>query len=517
MRKTISILFALALVLSFSLVATTPVSAVTAVPPGTGTIQAAVLASTANDILQLTPGGLYIESQITIPHNLTIMGGSPKPVINPNSNLQTDNAAGAWFLINPGVTFSMSNVVLDGSTLWVRQALRNHGLTTIDKVDFLNIQGSASGSPYRGMGIQSYGGLVVGGGGSDSHGVGGMPASTLTVMDCTFQQMGRIGVLVKGDASTAVISGCTYTGKGLGDWLDYFVDLGGGGIATITDNTATGCTGVASSDGSASAGILVSDYWGPGTQGTITCNTLTGNTYGIHVGYLTTDQSVVTANLNNIYGNTTYGVRSRTTVVTTDATLNWWGDDSGPYHSTNTGGLGDPVSDNVDFTPWIKKSAETVTGTGTASFVPSHGAIVDLVAVAAPSLPSVNFPHGMFNFKITGLTPGQTVDVTITLPSAVPVGTVWWKYDNGRWHSLPNLDDNGNNIMKIRLTDGGTGDLDNVPGQITDPGGAGNPMTVGWEGSPTSKAAVVMPWIALLAAIVAGAGLFVWKRRRVEI
>jgi len=158
----------------------------------------------------------------------------------------------------------------------------------------------------------------------------------------------------------------------------------------------------------------------------------------------------------------------------------------------------------------------TATGTGTACFSPSHGGIEALTALAAPGLPSVTFPHGMFSFKITGLSTGQTVDVTITLPSAVPVGTVWWKYDNGRWYSLPNLNDNGNNIMVIRLTDGGVGDLDSVVGQITDPGGPGNPMTVGIDGSPVSKASILAPWIVLLAAMMAGAGLFVWRWRRAE-
>jgi hypothetical protein len=167
--------------------------------------------------------------------------------------------------------------------------------------------------------------------------------------------------------------------------------------------------------------------------------------------------------------------------------------------------------------PSVPECIETATGSGIACLATVDGTMVDLVAVAAPGLPSVAFPHGMFSFRITGLTTGQMVDVTVTLPSNIPVGTVWWKYDNGSWSSLPNLNDNGDNIMVIRLTDGGVGDSDNIPGQITDPGGPGNPMTVGWDGSPVSRAGVVLPWIALLAAMVAGAGLFVWKRRRVEI
>ena len=39
-----------------------------------------------------------------------------------------------------------------------------------------------------------------------------------------------------------------------------------------------------------------------------------------------------------------------------DAEGNWWGDATGPYHSTNSGGLGSEVSDYVDFDPWIGKA-----------------------------------------------------------------------------------------------------------------------------------------------------------------
>ena len=63
----------------------------------------------------------------------------------------------------------------------------------------------------------------------------------LTVTDCAFSDCGRIGVILYGTGVTAgVVSGCTYTGKGDGDWLDYGVELGGGAVATLTNNTITG-------------------------------------------------------------------------------------------------------------------------------------------------------------------------------------------------------------------------------------------------------------------------------------
>jgi parallel beta-helix repeat protein len=58
----------------------------------------------------------------------------------------------------------------------------------------------------------------------------------------------------------------------------------------------------------------------------------------------------ITIHRNNIVGNS-LGV---STDMPTDATCNWWGDTSGPYHlDTNDGGEGNAVSDNVDFAPWL--------------------------------------------------------------------------------------------------------------------------------------------------------------------
>jgi len=174
---------------------------------------------------------------------------------------------------------------------------------------------------------------------------------------------------------------------------------------------------------------------------------------------------------------------------------------------------------------WIGKmgSVPTATGSGMASFSTNRGVISDLAAVAAvsPAPRGVTFPHGMFSFEITGLADGETITLTIELPEAVPEGTVWWKHDGTRWYSLPNLRDNGDNIMVIELTDGGLGDMDGVAnGVITDPGGAGNPvppLAVGWEGSSVNKAAVMAPWIVLLATMMAGASLLVRRRRRAQI
>ena len=57
---------------------------------------------------------------------------------------------------------------------------------------------------------------------------------------------------------------------------------------------------------------------------------------------------------NDICGNTSFGVCNVDTAIMVAADSNWWGHATGPYHLTlNPGGMGDSVSDYVDFDPWL--------------------------------------------------------------------------------------------------------------------------------------------------------------------
>jgi hypothetical protein len=63
------------------------------------------------------------------------------------------------------------------------------------------------------------------------------------------------------------------------------------------------------------------------------------------------DMGMTYANIHDNY----WGlyVRDYPSVLSVTAENNWWGDCSGPYHSTtNPSGTGDAVSDNVDYGPW---------------------------------------------------------------------------------------------------------------------------------------------------------------------
>lgn len=298
------------------------------------TIQSAVVDMSCDTIN--VGAGMFIESgQIFINRGLTLSGaGAGSTVIKPadNTTCCSNGQTDAWIYVDSGKTFNLNNVTLDGSGKQIHHAIQSHGSVTVQDCDIKNIKHDL----YYGIAIR----LLTG---------------TNLIKNCTFSNIERIGVHVRGALEStnpiATIDGCTYIGKGASASLDYAFEAGAGGKATITNNFITNCG--PSSSGWGSAGILATDYYGPGTEATITNNTITNCEYGIAVGYSETDATIVTANNNNIYGNTV-GIDTTSTVVTTNAENNWWGNSSGPYHPTlNPSGTGNPVSDNVDFMPWL--------------------------------------------------------------------------------------------------------------------------------------------------------------------
>ena len=90
---------------------------------------------------------------------------------------------------------------------------------------------------------------------------------------------------------------------------------------------------------------------------TITDNTINNNSYGIYAS----NKSLPIIMSNTIRGNTQYGLYNSDSAVVIDAENNNWGDISGPLDDSddiaqgglyNPDGLGDHVSDHVDYYPW---------------------------------------------------------------------------------------------------------------------------------------------------------------------
>jgi pectin methylesterase-like acyl-CoA thioesterase len=107
-----------------------------------------------------------------------------------------------------------------------------------------------------------------------------------------------------------------------------------------------------------SNGIVIQDYLngGSGTPShagiDISGNEIVNHaSYGVHI-LSSTSATGITVNSNKIVSNLLFGAINQGT-GTLDATDNWWGDPTGPYHPVkNICGLGNDVSDHVDFYPW---------------------------------------------------------------------------------------------------------------------------------------------------------------------
>jgi hypothetical protein len=132
--------------------------------------------------------------------------------------------------------------------------------------------------------------------------------------------------------------------------------------------------------------------------------------------------------------------------------------------------------------------------------------------------PDIQFPHGFFEFNITGLTHGQSVTLTITLPSAVPTTAQYWKYGptpgnpTAHWYQIAMGDNDGDNVITITLTDGGLGDDDLTPnGVIVDQGGPGWPPIPSGGGAHNAP---VFPSIYVGIAAALGAGVLAYALRR---
>ena len=368
------------------------------VPVDYSTIGAANTAATSGDTINVAAGTYTETGQIVISKNLSIVGaGKTSTIIMLDSDTTNSGDGKGWFLINPGNTVNFKDVTLDGSGHKIYQAIRHSGSGTIENVKFTNIKYEESGPQYNGGGVR-----ILGPGNVD-------------VKNCEFSQMGRVGIIDEG--GTGTFSGNTYLGKGNGDWLDYAFDIEYGSQVIIDNNQISDNKGVASVDGSESAGISIWDD--PGTRAIVTGNTLTNNTIGVAIAVATgsTDPIVTIGGGNIISGGTKgidiqswYGALGSPTITITGTTIsdsvdgisvvsgmavdnitvhnssllnnfdsgidnlgtgtlnatdNFWGDSSGPsggaldpVTSTPASGTGDNVSVNVHFDPWLDAAVD---------------------------------------------------------------------------------------------------------------------------------------------------------------
>ena len=294
----------------------------------------------------LVAAGTYVEPvQVDINKNVTILGaGAATTIVKPgfSTTLGGNVKSEAFIYIDPAATVVIKNFTFDCLGQQVNHAIQSRGALDIQDCVVKNVKHGT----YMGRGIVYFGGTT-----------------NNLVKNVSMTNIERIGVHIRGNVMSpnpiVNVENFTYTGKGVGDWLDYGIEFGGGGGGAVKNANITNCKGVASVDGSTSAGILVTDYWGTGTNATVTNSSLTNNTTGMAVGYGPTDNSIVVAYSNNISNNTSFGISSTNPLV--NAKNNWWGHASGPFDNktlpgipnyNNPTGLGNAVTSKVDYQPW---------------------------------------------------------------------------------------------------------------------------------------------------------------------
>ncbi len=142
-----------------------------------------------------------------------------------------------------------------------------------------------------------------------------------------------------------------------------------------------------------------------------------------------------------------------------------------------------------------------------------------------PSLPSgYSFPYGLLDFVAVNGDADSMLTAHFTLPSAVPMGAVLWKYGataakpQAHWYMLPEGAEGqpgsyslsqDRKTLTLRIADGGLGDsaLD-TKNVIADPSGIGIPLSTEANMVPVPT---LSQWGVMI--LVAGLTLLVWRRK----
>ncbi|ERJ11087.1 right-handed parallel beta-helix repeat-containing protein [Haloplasma contractile] len=277
------------------------------------------------DIIYVTEGN-YELPIIEITKSVTIKG-SDKEAVTIRPTADTSSREG-WITVLVGATLNLDNVTLDGDGFSIYYGILGQGTINVENTRMMNIK---SGK-YLGIALRlESGGLIE---------------------NNYFEQIGRIGIYVSGPmVNDSIIINNTYTGKGDGDWIDYGIEVGRDGHAFIKGNHIFNNTGVAASDGSGSAGILVSSYYGTGPSTAIidSGNIIENNTIGIGIGYTADDSSDVTIE-NNIIRSNEYSIVNYGSKLI-QAERNYFG--TGLERPLNTYG-------NIDYFPWAVNEERTL-------------------------------------------------------------------------------------------------------------------------------------------------------------
>ena len=374
MKKIVSILFAVVLVLSVGAVTPTPVTAqnsIIDVPGDYPTIQAAIDAASDGDTVMVAVG-LY-EENVVIDKSLTLKGAQAGvDARTPRGNetiIEPDEGTGIEI-----VSAADRVVVVDGLT--VRNArtaivapnpvgMDDVTDITVKNVRVLNCSKGGITMAYTQRATVEY--CYV----EDAE--YGINAGALQPLDPTVATFRHNEIVNSEFGITGYLEDSLIQGNLVRNFAQGGVGISGQFLNTeIKNNTVTGYT--------KGAGITFEEHYGRDLSRDVKVegNTFTGNSIGIYVFDTQTELDGIAVNFNNIAGNSRYGVWNNGG-ETLDATVNWWGDVSGPS-SAGPGG-GDAVSSKVLYSLWL--GAELGTEPMTWGVDPT-GLIQDAIDAADP-------------------------------------------------------------------------------------------------------------------------------------
>ena len=396
-RKIFSILFALVLVLTLSLIPAVPAMA------ATDYYVATTGSDTTGDGSQGNPWATigYAVSQASADDTINVAAGTYAGAVV-NEDLNIIGAAGGASVITSGVPYKIGSSLLTGFRLdagadgaEIRNFTMNGNYNTAGKFWFAVFARNADSVIVDSLALDDMVQGITNWGGS------GWEITNNVIGDTYPTYGGGIAIHLGADPTnfpncdnnlvqsniitTSAVQDGSFTGPAISLWFDErsYTEPTTESMTgnEIKDNSITGTglenqvgieIGVGGLDGDNNPD-KVAACLGVIHDNTVTNNTIDNVEWGLYT-YVTTNLTVsentikncsdcgiymkddhanCLINCNNIYGNTNYGLNNTdgaTYTRTVDATNNWWGDASGP--SGVGSGSGDAVSANVDYDPW---------------------------------------------------------------------------------------------------------------------------------------------------------------------
>ena len=196
-------------------------------------------------------------------------------------------------------------------------------------------------------------------------------SSNVNIRDCDITDNGGVGIYLI-QSKNCIIDNCIIQGNEIGMFLrgsnkntvkncnifdNHWGSFGGGiYLRESSHNTISNCR-IHDNHSRNSYGIMM--IQGCNNNSIMSC-IISHNTNGVSLKYDCKGTNVQSC---NILDNEEFGIEvTYNDGYMVNATNNWWGDTSGPYHpQNNSQGKGDNITDSVEFEPWLEKSIFPIT------------------------------------------------------------------------------------------------------------------------------------------------------------